>query len=247
MNFTPPHALIPGDPLALHLHPEHMADLRASGLADETIRAAGVYSLAPRYIEHFFRRGDVPAEVLSAMCFPYQGGDFARIKLFPSLGKMKYAQPPGTGARLYMPFPVGEGPLYVAEGEKKTLAAKQAGLAAAGVGGIWNWLTKSQPIDDLGLIDGERDVTIIPDSDVWERHDLLRAIYGLGRELRGRGAVVTVAKIPQNGPAKVGLDDFLIAGGNVEELDAYGLDSPAFKSTRWWFGKWKLSRAMEAA
>ena len=75
----------------------------------------------------------------SALCFPYQGGEFARIKLFPALGKMKYSQPPKTSARLYMPFPVGPGDITVAEGEKKTLAAHQAGFngsasAAYGLG-----------------------------------------------------------------------------------------------------------------
>lgn len=247
MQFTAPHCLIAGLELVRHLHAAHLADLRASGLTDETIRAARVYSLAPRFIDHFFRNG-VPSGVESALCFPYQGGTFARIKIFPPSGKMKYAQPPGTSARLYMPFPLTDGPVWLCEGEKKTLAAHQAGLNAVGIGGIWSWLSKGAPIGDLNLIDWEdRYATIIPDSDVFDRPDLLRAIYALGRELRDRGGAVTVARIPQDGPRKVGLDDFLVAGGNVEELETRGLDSRAFKSERWWFGKWKLTRAMEAA
>ena len=38
----------------------------------------------------------------------------------------------------------------------------------------------------------------------------MRAIYALGRELRGLGANVLVAQIPQQGAAKVGLDDFYL-------------------------------------
>src|SRR5882724_2007457 len=118
MQFTAPYALV-GDSanLALHFQADHLADLRASGLSDETIKAAGVYSLRPRDMALFFnlRRG-VPTEIKTALCFPYQGGEFARIKLFPPLGKMKYAQPPKTGARLYRPFEITDSSVYICEG-----------------------------------------------------------------------------------------------------------------------------------
>ena len=53
---------------------------------------------------------------------------------------------------------------------------------------------RGEPIDDLKLIEWDgRDVVIIPDSDVFQRQDLLRAVYALGRELRERGASVSVA------------------------------------------------------
>ncbi|MCH8054656.1 MAG: DUF3854 domain-containing protein [Deltaproteobacteria bacterium] len=217
-----------------------------SGLKEGAIKIAGVYSLAPRFIEHFFR-GTTPAEIETALCFPYQGKKFARIKLFPSLGKWKYSQPPGTRARLYMPFPMSDAPIWVCEGEKKTLAARQAGLNAVGVGGVWSWLSKREPIDDLSLIDWEgQDATIIPDSDVFERPDLLRAIYALGRELRDQGGVVRVARIPHLSN-KVGLDDYLQAGGDVEELETFGLDQRVFGSSRFWYGRWKLKAAARAA
>ena len=68
-----------------------------------------------------------------------------------------------------MPFPVNEGPLIVCEGEKKTLAAYQAGFNAVGIGGVWNWLSHGEPIDDFEADSmGCRDVTIIPDSDVFD-------------------------------------------------------------------------------
>jgi putative DNA primase/helicase len=249
MQFTAPYSFVTAGNLAVHLHPEHLADLRASGLKDETIRAAGAYSLAPRWLELFFR-GAVPSEITSALCFPYQGGGFARIKLFPALGKMKYAQPPQTGARLYIPLPIGDGPLFICEGEKKTLAAWQAGLNTAGIGGVWNWLSKATgaPIDDLNLIrwDG-REVTIIPDSDVFGRADLLRAIYALGRELRGLGANVYVAQLPQPSAAKVGLDDYLAAGGRASGLEVFSLSHRIFKGLDYWHGQWKFQKALKAA
>jgi hypothetical protein len=64
----------------------------------------------------------------------------------------------------------GAGAVYVCEGEKKTLVAHQAGMNAAGIGGLWNWLTNGEPIDDLKLIEwDDRDVVIVPDSDVFQR------------------------------------------------------------------------------
>jgi len=247
LQFTAPYALV-GDAanLALHLYPDHLADLRASGLNDKTIRQAGVYSMRPCDFKLFFSaRKGVPSSIETALCFPYQGGEFARIKLFPAWGKMKYAQPPKTGARLYMPFPAGAG--YVCEGEKKTLAAHQAGMNAAGIGGLWNWLTNGEPIDDLKPIEwAGRDVVVIPDSDVFQRQDLLRAVYALGRELRERGASVSVAKIPQDGQKKVGLDDYLVSGGSVEDLETFNLGGQAFKSASFWYGQWKMKAALAA-
>jgi putative DNA primase/helicase len=249
MQFCAPYSLI-GDSanLALHLHPDNLVDLRASGLSDETIKAAGVYSIRPRDIALFFSaRKGVPPSIKTALCFPYQGGEFARIKLFPALGKMKYAQPPKTGARLYLPFTVSDGPVFICEGEKKTLAAHQAGMNAAGIGGLWSWLTNGEPIGDLKLIEWDgRDVVVIPDSDVFRRQDLLRAVYALGRELRERGASVNVAQIPQAGVKKVGLDDYLVSGGRVEDLETFTLGGQAFRSASFWYGSWKLKAQLAA-
>jgi putative DNA primase/helicase len=249
--FAAPYSFIASTNLGLHIHPEHLADLRASGLSDNTIRAAGVYSLAPTNFQQFFsgKRG-VPSQIETALCFPYQGGHFARIKLFPSLGKMKYAQPPKTGAHLYRPFVIGNGPVYVCEGEKKTLAARQAGLNAVGIGGVWNWLQRgtADPINDFKLVDWERlDVVLVPDSDVWARRNLMNAIYALGREIQSLGAYVEVAQIPQNGEKKVGLDDYLFNGGAVNALETYRLSASRFKSFSAWHSKWLVNKVLNAA
>ncbi len=246
MQFVAPYRLIPTSTLAGCFHPDHLADLSKSGLSDETIRAAGVYSVSPSTISRFFRQ--VPDEIETALCFPYQGGEFARIKLFPPLGKMKYSQPPGTGARLYAPFQICDDSLYVCEGEKKTLAAWQAGLNSVGIGGLWTWLRNGDPITDLGAVAwGAREVTVIPDSDVWQRPDLLRAVYALGRELQNRGASVYVAQLPQPGAAKVGLDDYLFAGGVVGCLEVFALSHRVFKGCDYWHAQWKFQKALKAA
>src|SRR5262245_17126479 len=225
MQFVAPYSLI-GDSanLTLHLHPDHLADLRASGLNDETIMRAGVYSIRPCDIALFFSaRKGVPPRIHTALCFPYQGGEFARIKLFPPLGRMKYSQPPKTEARLYMSLPVRDGEIVVTEGEKKTLAAHQAGLNAVGIGGLWNWLTNGEPIADLNRIE-------------WE-----------GRELRERGASVNVAEIPQHRSKKIGLDDYLVSGGQVENLETFTLGGQAFRSVSFWYSRWKFQKPVREA
>lgn len=249
MQFIAPYSLVSAGDLALHLHPAHLADLRASGLTDDTIRAAGVYSLRPRDIAHFFnlRRG-IPEEIETALCFPYQGAEFARVKLFPAVGKMKYAQPPGSPARLYMPFPVAAGPIVICEGEKKCLSAHQSGLNALGVGGLWSWLSHGEPIADLDAVEWDgRNVIVIPDSDVFQRADLLRAVFALGRELQSRDANVLVAEIPQASAGKVGLDDFLLAGGDVAGLEVFSLGHRIFTSCQVWHSRWKFQKATRAA
>lgn len=100
----------------------------------------------------------------------------------------------------------------------------------------------------LKFIDWDgREVVIVPDSDVFQRQDLLRAVYALGRELRERGAAVSVAEIPQPGSTKIGLDDYLVAGGRVENLETFTLGGQAFRSASFWYGRWKMKAAALAA
>ena len=70
------------------LAPEHLADLRKSGLTDETIAANLIRSVPPAMIRHLLGF-DVPA-IRSALLFPFrspQGGfaDHPRVKIFPPL------------------------------------------------------------------------------------------------------------------------------------------------------------------
>ena len=70
------------------LAPEHLADLRKSGLTDETI-AAQLFRSAPPAMISKLLGFDLPA-IRSAMLLPFRspaGGfmDHARVKIFPSL------------------------------------------------------------------------------------------------------------------------------------------------------------------
>jgi len=229
-------------------YPEHLADLKSSGISVETATAARLRSVA----------GDELTELLgftlpsgtTGLLFPYEE-DFLRAKLFPPLvnknSTMKYAQPQNSGVRLYVP-PATRGvlknptiQLVITEGEKKSLKADQEEIPCLGVGGLWNWLHDGQPIPDLDSIAWvERPVVITPDSDVWSRPDLMRAVYALGAELEGRGARVSACIIPQQEDEKLGLDDFLVAHGRTafDSLQRVNLKHKCFAEAGNWHKGW---------
>lgn len=189
-------------------HPDHLADLAKSGLNAETVLKLAIRTVLPREIDRHlgFRN---PA-IDSLLCFPYPGiPGFCRDKVFPAFKdkdghSVRYLQRKNSGAHLYIP-PLARAVLadptvvfYLTEGEKKTAKACQEGLPCIGLGGLWCWLHEGKPIADLdGILWAERPTVLVPDSDVWERPELLHAIYALGAELEQRGAYVRVLRLLQ--------------------------------------------------
>src|SRR6266542_2862356 len=243
------------------LHAEALEDLRRSGLTDATITAAGLYTPPP---------GDLPRllsarlvdQVRHVLVFPYDGaspgipvrraGEFVRCKLFPPVSDgqghtIRYYQRAGTPPRLYVPalarasLADPAAPLLVTEGEKKALKGTQEGLASVAVGGLWNWQANGRSIADLDHIDWvERETVIAPDSDVWTRPDLIQPVFALGKELEGRGAKITVLKLPPaRDGTKAGLDDYLCAHSReaFEALPRLSLKHAALgRASVWWRG-----------
>lgn len=200
----------------MSLDQEHLGDLRRSGLTDDTIERAHIHSLAPREIQ---KLGPRFQPVRSAMVFQYPTADgalngYRRLKLFPPVedGKghlIRYYQDPGTSPHLYFAPQVNwqeilSDPtklIVITEGEKKTLALAQLGLAALGIGGVWSWMVKYKYqrllLPELDMVVWQsRPVEICPDNDVWEREDLLRAVFALGMQLTRRGGVVQLVRLP---------------------------------------------------
>src|SRR4051812_43697384 len=70
----------------LSLLPQQLADLRRSGLADEQIRACGIYSAAdPAEIARLLRWARCAAALAPCLAFPYLGADgrptgYVRVK-----------------------------------------------------------------------------------------------------------------------------------------------------------------------
>jgi Virulence-associated protein E-like domain/Domain of unknown function (DUF3854) len=202
------------------LHPDHLADLHKSGLTDDTIAQAGLFSVQPVDIAKI--TGITAVE--SLLAFPYDA-DFTRYKVFPTTltvqgKKLRYLQPKGSGARLYIPRMLNAGdlkniqqPLGIVEGEKKALKACQEGLVCVAIGGLWNWLRDGRLLPDLQAIPmQDRDVILYPDSDIWTKPqgNLIQAVYRLVEASQAQGAQVTVCQLPLGpGSTKQGLDDYL--------------------------------------
>lgn len=209
------------------LHPAHLDDLQHSGLTGETIGVAGIYTVTPGEIGK--KLGGNDCGISSLLALPYPGCEgHERFKCFYEAGKTgpKYRQKKDTPNRLYIP-PVADlaadGPLVMAEGEKKALALWQAGFQVVGIGGVWNWCEKgegyrkpkeSRPIPELDLMNWKRPVTIIFDSDGHDNPLVRLAAFRLARELSRRGAAVSILFIPPSPTGeKQGADDFLVAHG----------------------------------
>lgn len=217
----------------MNLVPGHAEELRRSGLTDETIARANLYSATGPGVRELLGFGAGPGLV-----FPYPelngSGPYARVKLdaTPPDGK-RYRSPKGRPNRLYIPplldhavLTDARTPLWITEGEKKALKACQEGLPCVAVPGVWSWKTRdtrdrSIPIPDLEhVVWRGRTVLVVYDSDVATKPKVRLAECGLAKELQCHGATVKAVRLPSGaGGAKVGLDDYLLTH-SVEALCA---------------------------
>src|SRR5437867_3173541 len=206
-------------------HPGHLADLRKSGLTDATIRAQKITDVPPGMIDQLL--GFPTPKVTSAYLLPFPdpcGGfmDHIRVKIFPSIttddGTIKYLQPRRSGVRIYFPLVTLDAvlrsadPLYIVEGEKKSLAVAQLGLPAIGICGIEGWHVAGSrdlhpDLDDVGLFG--RVVNLVPDADVRTNEAVHRAVHHLVAALGARG--VPEARLVVVPEGYKGIDDYLAA------------------------------------
>jgi hypothetical protein len=153
---------------------------------------------------------------------------------------IKYESPKGSTNLPYFP-PLGavlaaikdpSQPLLITEGEKKALKAAQDGFACVGLVGVSGW-SKRRPKGEDGRAKGRRElldqlaalplrgraVFISYDSDAVQKIEVRREEWALAQALGDHGALVKVVRLPagppnqQGQPAKVGLDDYLVANG----------------------------------
>ena len=219
--------------MTLLLH--HLADLRRSGLADATIKAAGIYSedSLPK-VKALLETKNFAQRCLPVLVFPFTDGEgrngYCRVKPDnprKSAGKpVKYESPRGQPNQPYFPpgvsgvLPDASRELLVTEGEKKALAATQVGYPCVGLVGVNGFKPKDR-VTLLPALDriawNNRPVFIVFDSDIATKPDMQAAESQLAALLKSRGAVVKVVRLPEGEtgsdgkPVKVGLDDFLVA------------------------------------
>lgn len=207
-----------------HLLPQHLADLRGSGLSDETISLCRFRSETDPFkiMKYLNCKKQTAKDFGPCLCIPFYDADgkymdYVRIKPdYPRTlsGKdrpNKYESPSKSNNRIYIPprtrvmLADRSVPLLITEGEKKAAKADQEGFFCIGVTGVWNWQVKRESkaaerilIPDLDAIpwSGRRSI-IAFDSDIIEKPDVQFAEYHLSVALADRGADVVVARIPQ--------------------------------------------------
>ncbi len=123
----------------LSLSPQHLEDLRKSGLTDDTIKEADIKSVPPDQINK--KLGSSRNGISSAYEIPYDS-EYSKFKVFYEEGKEykkdgdekpKYLARKDSGNRLYIPSKVRpilndvSTPLNIVEGEKKALKGCQEG------------------------------------------------------------------------------------------------------------------------
>lgn len=191
-----------------------LADLARSGLTAADAQKLGIVATDKSYRLPYFELSGEPN------CF-YRDRHLNRTEA-------KYTQEKGTTPRLYFP-PLLAKPwseiakdtgqrLVLVEGEKKSASACKHGIAAVGIGGVWNWMSGKKPIPDLDFIDWPgREVPIAFDSDSARNPNVAQAREALACVVASRGAKVRIVTLSADGDAKVGVDDFIVAHG----IDAF--------------------------
>ncbi len=128
-------------------------------------------------------------------------------------------------------------PLFITEGARKADAAVSIGLCCIALLGVWNWRGTNEWGGKAALPDWEaialkdarevgREVFIAFDSDVMLKSPVYLALSRLKPLLESRGAVVRLIYLPPGEcGTKVGLDDFLAAGNDVDDLLALTTDT----------------------
>jgi len=238
-------ASAPAEAAVVDLAPHHAALIRDSAITPEVAAARGYRTVTVRAELRRLGFSEAQARV-PALLVPVWTvrGDVGLYQLRPDRprivrGKaLKYETPRGARMMLDVP-PLARAmladprvPAFITEGARKDDAAVSAGLCCVALLGVWNWRGSNDQGGKVALSDWEhvalndgRAVYIVFDSDATEKRPVHAALTRLKAFLEARGATVRVIYLPP-GPAgaKVGLDDFLAAGGTVEQLLALASD-----------------------
>lgn len=222
----------------LHIFPQHARLLEGSAISPEAARDRGYVSVDTK--KRLASAGFKPYQQRTpGLLIPVHdtSGAVALWQYRPDKprenrsGKLVKYETPG-GSRMVMDVPpriraaLGDPkvPLWVTEGVRKADAAVSAGLTCVALLGVWNWKgtntlggkTALPAWHDIAL-NGRR-VYVAYDSDVMTNPKVHAALADIGGYLAYKGADVRYIYLPAAGDAKVGLDDYLAAGGSADDL-----------------------------
>lgn len=231
-----------------------LANLTASGLTPETIEIAGLYTeMDNGEIAKLMRKRYWPRAQGSALVFPcllpgHTEPYAVRLKpMYPRVEKrhgkerkIKYEQPAGSGGYVYFPPRARQRSAYSSaerltwvEGEKKSLALDQLGVATVGLTGVYNWSDAAHRHDTgedrlLPLITDHVTIAGRPhlicfDADAKDNEQVMTAAQRLAGVLLSLGAIRVEFCCPPSKGHK-GIDDFYAAFG--AEITLALLDAP---------------------
>jgi len=230
---------------SLDLLPQHAALLRASAISPEVAKARGYRSDTVK--ADLKRLGfSQSQQLVPALALPVWqlGREIAFHQIRPDDPrlrdgkKVKYETPPKVRMVLDVSPTVRHlladpsVPLWITEGIRKGDALASLGLCAIALLGVWNWRGKNAKGGSAALADWDgvalkaadgapRSVYLCFDSDVIQKPEVRQALARLKEFLESRGAEVLVVLLPGgDGGAKVGVDDFIAAGHDANDLYA---------------------------
>lgn len=203
------------------LEPADVTKLKFKPLTAAEAQALKLPSATDGYAIPYF---DLDGKLTKFMRARYLADTRKGFAAYTSKKPIKYGQIPGTVNEVYLPPLVNwrallakDVPLVFTEGEKKAACACKHGLPTIGLGGVWCFMSKRKgslllPVfEEMNL--AERTVIICFDSDAATNPDIVAAELRFAARLTEHGARVMIARIPMEGDAKVGMDDYIIAHG----------------------------------
>jgi hypothetical protein len=230
------------------LLPLHIGQLVGSGISEDVARERGYVSVDTKRrldsagFKHYQQRIPgllIPVHDTSGAVALWQYRP-DKPRASGKTGKPVKYETPG-GSRMVMDVPprvrakLGDPkvPLWVTEGVKKADAAVSAGLCCVALLGVWNWKgtntlggkTALPAFHDIAWNDGRR-VYVAYDSDVMTNPKVHWALADIGGYLAYKGADVRYVYLPAGGDDKVGLDDYLAAGGSIDALITSSVPQP---------------------
>lgn len=224
------------------LSPEHREELNSSRIDSALIEQRGYVTVDTNAREKLRAARIPPWAIRDDSAFPglvlpmYRvTGEYIGLQFKPAVPQLKpgedkpvkYATPAGMGNRLDVPRSVAHmvrdpaAGLIITEGVKKADALASRGIPVVALTGVWNWRKKEGTLgdwEDIPLIG--RHVSVCFDSDAPTNPQVRHAMIRLVDWLRSKKAVPTYLPVPAevNGVPVKGVDDYLAAGGTVEEL-----------------------------
>jgi hypothetical protein len=226
----------------------HLDHLLASGIALEIIRERGYVSVLGRNQPIPSLGGKTLAELgfatyqtrIPAILMPLHGvhGQVVGYQLRPDDPRLnekgkptKYETPRGASNRLDVPPRCQEAlgnphvPLFVTEGIKKADSLASAGACAIALAGVFSWRGRNEAGGKTALPDleyiafNDRKVYLAFDSDAWTNRQVRAALLRLRALAEQKGAEVRAVPLePGKDGAKVGIDDYLAQGHNLEDI-----------------------------